>query len=123
MPETNERKFKILGAAWLAMGGLAFAFAFISLLPLAQGNPPSAAEVSDGYWGFVLLGLAVGAIGIVNGLALLLRLSIARPVLAITSWVLLLPAAAFIVPLLVVAPSLWLAQSRGGKEAFESYTA
>ena len=33
MPETNNRKFKILGAAWLGLGGLAIALAFITLFP------------------------------------------------------------------------------------------
>ena len=123
MPETKNRNIKILGAAWLGLGDLAFAFAFITSSPLAQGNAPSATEVSDGYWVFVALGLVMGAIGMVNGLALLRRYPIARPVLAISSLVLLLPSAAFFVPLLVVAPSLWLTLSRGGKEAFESYVA
>ena len=123
MPEANDRNIKILGAAWLGLGGLAFAYAFISLFPLAQGNAPTATEVSDGYWVFVGLGLVIGAIGMVNALALLRRHPVARPVLAISSWILLLPAAAFVVPLLVVAPSLWLTLSRSGKEALESYMA
>ena len=122
MPDTNNRKLiKILGAAWLGLGGLGFAYVFINLFPFAQGNAPSATEVSDGYWVFVGLGLVMGAIGTVNGLTLLRRNPVARRVLAISSWVLLLPAAAFFVPLLVVLPSLWLALSRDGKEAFESY--
>ena len=63
----------------------------------------------------------IGAIGMVDGLALLCRNPVARPVLAISSLVLLLPSAAFIVPLLVVVPSLRLTLSKDGKEAFESY--
>ncbi len=65
----------------------------------------------------------IGAIGMVNGVALLRRTPIARPLLAISSLVLLVPSAALLVPLLVVAPSLWLTLSRGGKEAFEIYIA
>ncbi len=123
MPKTNNRRIKILGAAWLGLGGLGFAYVFSELFPLAQGNAPSATEIADGYWVFVALGLVMGAIGMVNGSALLCRNRIARPVLAISSLALLLPSAAFWVPLLVVAPSLWLTLSRGGKEAFESYIA
>ena len=122
MAETNIRNIKILGAAWLALGGLALAFAFITLFPLTQGNPPSATEIADGYWVFVVLGLVVGAIGMVNGLALLRRYPRARPIVAISS-VLLLPSAGLVLPLLIVAPSLWLTLSVGGKEAFESYLA
>ena len=122
MSETNNRKFKILGGGWLGMGGLALAFAFITLFPLAQGNAPTATEVSDGYWVFAVGGLVIGAIGMVNGLALLRRNRLARPVLAISSF-LLLPTAAFVVPVLVVAPSLWVTLSSDGKEAFESYLA
>ncbi len=123
MPETNNGKSKILGAAWLGLGGLALAFVFSMLFPLALGNAHSATEVSNGYWVFVALGLVMGAIGMVNGLALLRRIPVARRVLAISSWVLLLPSAAFMVPLVVVMPSLWLTLSRDGKEAFESYMA
>ena len=123
MPETKNRKIKILGAAWLGLGGLAFAYVFISLFPLAQGDAPSATAVAEGYWVYAVLGLVLGAIGMVNGLALLRRNPVARPVLAISSLVLLLPSVALMVPLLVVAPSLWLTLSRDGKEAFESYMA
>ena len=120
MPETNNRRIKILGAAWLGLGGLGFAYVFINL---ALDYPPSATEVSDGYWVFILLALVVATIGMVNGLALLRRNRVARRIVAISSLVLLLPSAAFIVPLLVVVPSLWLTLSRDGKEAFESYMA
>ena len=123
MRETNNRRIKILGAAWLGLGALGFVYAFVSLLPLAQGNAPSATAVSEGYWVFIGLGLVIGAIGMVNGLALLRRIPVARPLLAISSWILLLPSAALVVPLLLVAPSLWLTLSTGGKEAFESYMA
>jgi uncharacterized membrane protein len=74
------------------------AFAFVTLLPLAQGNAPSATEVSDGYWVFVALGLVTGAIGMVNGLALLRRHPVARRVIAISSWLVLLPAAGLVFP-------------------------
>ncbi len=123
MSENNNRKFKILGAAWLGLGGLASAFVLSELVPIALGNAPSQTEVDDGLWVFVVLGLVIGAIGLVNGLALLRRSRIARRAVAISSWVLLLPAAAFVVPLLVVVPSLWLTLSTGGKQAFESYMA
>ena len=59
----------------------------------------------------------------VNGLVLLSRIPVARPVLAVSSLVLLLPSVALVVPLLVVGPSLWLTLSNDGKEAFGSYMA
>ena len=123
MPQTNNRNIKILGAAWLGLGILSFAYAFISLFPLAQGNAPSATAVADGYWVFIALGIVLGAIGVVNGLALLRRSAVARRLLAISSLVLLLPSLGLVVPLLVVGPSIWLTLSRDGKEAFESYMA
>ena len=123
MPESNDRNVKILGAAWLVLGGLAFALVLTSLFPLVQGNTPSPFEAGDEWPIVVLVFAVVAAIGMVNGLALLRRNPVARPLLAISSWVLLLPSAAFLVPLLVVVPSLWLTFSRGGKEAFESYLA
>ena len=122
MPETKNRNFKVLGAAWLGLGGLGIGYAFISLFPLAQGNTPSATAVAEGYWVFNLLGLVMGAIGMVNGLALLRRYPVAR-LLAIWSSVLFLPLAGLIVPLLVIGPSLWLMLSKDGKEAFDSYMA
>ena len=48
MPENSNRKFKIL--AWLGLGGLGFAYVIINL---AQDYPPSATQVSDGYWVFL----------------------------------------------------------------------
>ena len=65
----------------------------------------------------------VGAICMGNGLALLRRNPVARRLLAISSLVLLLPSAGFVVPLVVVLPSIWLTLSPGGKEAYESYMA
>ncbi len=133
MPETKNRNFKILGAAWLGLGGLSFAILFLALFQFAialfqftLGNDPSALESEDGFWNgliFVLVFLVIGAIGMVNGLALLRRIPVARPVLAISSLVLFLPSALMLFPLLVVVPSLWLTLSRGGKEVFESYMA
>ena len=112
MPESNNRKFKVLGVAWLGLGGLGLAYIFISLL--VYGFAPV----------LVLLGLVFGTIGMVNGLVLLRRNPIARPLLAVSSVALLVPSAAlFGLPLLVVAPSLWLTMSRGGKKALESYMA
>ncbi len=122
MSETSDRRFKILGAAWLGLGGLSFAFVFSELFPLAVGNAPSATEVADGYWVFVALGLVIGAIGTVNGLALLRRIPVARRFLTVSSFV-LLPSAGLMVPLRVIAPSLWLTLSRDGKQAFEGYMA
>ena len=122
MSETSDRRFKILGAAWLGLGGLSFAFVFSELFPLALGNAPSATEVADGYWVFVALGLVIGAIGTVNGRALLRRIPVARRFLTVSSFV-LLPSAGLMVPLRVIAPSLWLTLSRDGKQAFEGYMA
>ena len=122
MPETYDRKIKILGAAWLVLGGLAFVFAIVTLFPLALGDTPTETEVSDGYWVFAALGLVIGAIGTINGSALLRRTPIARAII-IGSSILLLPSATFVLPLLVVAPSLWLTLSKDGKEALESYMA
>ena len=48
MPQTNGRNIKILGAAWLGLGALCFAYLFANLFSLAQGNAPSATEVPDG---------------------------------------------------------------------------
>ena len=123
MPETANGKIKILGAAWLGLGGLAFLYAFISLYPLAQGKYPSAPAVSEGSWVYALGALVMGAIGMVNGLALLRRNPVARRVLAISSLVLLLPSTVLLVPLLIVGPSIWLTLSKDGKEAFERYIA
>ena len=73
--------------------------------------------------------LVLGAIPTVNGFALLRRHPVARPVLAISSLVLLIPSALGVVtgigiPLLVVVvASLWLTLTRGGKEALEGYMA
>lgn len=122
MPETNNRNIRILGAAWLALGGLALVYVIINLFSLAQGNAPSATEVSDGYWVFFVGALVIGIAGMANGFSLLLRNPVARPLLAVSS-LLLLPTAFAIVPLLVVAPSLWLALSGDGKKALESYIA
>ena len=94
-----------------------------SLFALVQGNTPSPFEAGDEWWIVVLVFAVVGAICMVTGLALLRRHQAARRGLAISSWVLLLPSAAFYVPALVVAPSLWLTLSRGGKEALKSYMA
>ncbi len=122
MPETKNGKFKILGAAWLGLGGLAFAAVFMALFQILFTSQ----EVEGGVWGgfiFVLVLLVLGSIQMVNGLALLRRNPIARPLIAISSLVLLLPSVLSVFPLLVVLPSLWLTLSRGGKEAFESYIA
>ena len=123
MPETKYRYIKILGAAWLGLGGIASIYVNGTLIPLALGNTPSATDVSDGYWVFFVGGLVIGTIGMVNGLALLRRNSAARPLLLISSVVLLLPSIGLLVPLLVVVPSLWLTLSGDGKEVYTSYIA
>ncbi len=63
LPETKNRNFKIV-AVWLGMGGLGSAYVFINL---AQDYPPSATQVSDGYWVFLGGALVIGAIGMVKG--------------------------------------------------------
>lgn len=66
--------------------------------------------------------LAIGVICVVSGLGLLLRSPVARPFLIISS-IVFIPLVGLVVPLLVLAPSLWLTVSTGGKKAFESYMA
>ena len=122
MPKTNDSRIKVLGAGWLGLGGIGFAYVLINLFLLAQGNTPSAEEVSDGYWVFFVGAFVTGAIGMVNGFALLRRNQVARRLLIISSLV-LLPLFGLVVPLLVIVPSLWLAFSKDGKEALESYMA
>ena len=121
MTETGTGKFKILSAAWLGMGGLFLTYALPNLFSLAQGNAPSAGAVSEGYWFYLVGALVMGAIGMANGLALLRRSPVTRPLLAVSSLVLLIPSVVFVVPLLFVVPSLWLALSGQGKLAFEIY--
>ena len=123
---TSNRNIKILGAAWLVGGGLFFAIALFAIAQVITDT--SAAE--DGLLGgvvFVLLLLVLGATFSVNGLALLRRSPATRPLIAISSLVLLIPSAGGAVTgigipaFLVVVASLWLTLSSGGKEAFESY--
>ena len=121
MPKTRNRDIKILGALWLGLGSLGFVYAFGALFPLTRGDTPSATAVNEGYWVYILGALVIGTIGAVNGFALLRRHPVAGRLLAITSLVLFLPAALFVIPLLVVVPSLWLKSS--GKVALESYIA
>ena len=128
---TSNRNIKILGAAWLGLGGIFLALAFVAFLSVVIGDDPElqAFESGDKWWVVVLVLLVLGAIPMVNGLTLLRRNSVARRLLAISSIVLLLPSAygastIFGIPaLLVVVASLWLTLSRGGKRAFESYMA
>ena len=42
MPETDNRKFKVLGARWLGLEGLRVTYMFFNLLSLTQANTPSA---------------------------------------------------------------------------------
>ena len=132
MPETNNRKFKILGAAWLGVGGIFLALAFIAFGSVVFGDDPAgqAFEAGDKWWIVVLVFLVLGTIPVVNGLAFLRRNPVARPLIAISSLVLLIPSVVGVVAggigvpaLLLVVPSLWLTLSRGGKKAFESYIA
>ena len=125
MPETKNRNIKILGAGWLVLGGLFLALALIAFLSVVIGDDPEgqAFEAGDKWWIVVLVLLVVGAIPLVNGLTLLRRNPVARPLIAISSLVLLLPSVPMVLPLLVVVPSLWLTLSTDGKEALESYTA
>ncbi len=124
MPETNnrDRNIKILGAAWLGLGGLALAIAKVIIDPSAEDG------VIQGLV-FVLVLVVLGSIQMANGLALLRRNPVARPLIAISSLVFLVPSAASVVTgigvvlLLVVVSSLWLTLTRGGKEAFGSYMA
>ena len=112
----NSRSLVLHGLAWEASP---FATVLLALVQLPQG------DAEGGFWGgfvFVMVLLVLGAIQTVNGLALLRRNPVARPLLAITSLVLLVPSVLAVFPLLVVLPSLWVTLSTGGKEAFESYT-
>ena len=128
---TKNRNIKILGAAWLVPGGIFVALAFIAFLSVVLGNDPAgqAFESGDKWWIVVLALLVLGAIPIVNGLALLRRNPVGRRLLAISSLVLLAPSAVGVVTgigiplLLVVVASLWLTLSTGGKKAYESYMA
>jgi len=127
----KNRNIKILGAAWLGMGGILLVLAFIAFLSVVVGEDPAgqAFEAGDKWWIVVLVLLGIGAILMVPGLALLRRNPVARPLIAVFSLVLLVPAAVSVVTgigapfLLVVVASLWLTLSRGGKQAIESYLA
>ena len=136
MSETKHRKFKVLGAGWLGLGGIFLALAFVAFLSVVIGDDPEGQsfEAGDKWWIVVLVLLGIGAILTVPGLALLRRNPVARPLITISSLVILIPsvvgvvasgdgvAALFLVVPLVV-PSLWLTLSSGGKEALESYMA
>ena len=123
MNEIRNRKFKFLGSGWLIIGVLGFTYLTVNFISLAQGNTPSQTEVSDGYWVFFWGSLVIGVIGVVCGLAILLRYRQAGPLVAISSVLLLFPALAIVVPLLVVVPSLWLTFTQDGKGAFRRYVA
>ena len=136
MSETKNRKFKVLGAGWLGLGGIFFALAFIAFVSVVLGDDPAgqAFEAGDKWWIVVLVFLGIGAILMVPGLALLRRNPAARPLWIMSSLVLLIPSAVWVVAagngvvnlvaaLLVVVPSLWLTLSKGGKRALESYMA
>ena len=102
--------------------------AFVSVV-LGDDPAGQAFESGDKWWIVVLVLLVLGAIPTINGLALLRRHTVARPVLAISSLILLIPSAVGVVTgigipfLVVVVASLWLTLSRRGKEALEGYMA
>ena len=136
MARIKSRRFKILGAGWLSLGGLFLALAFMAFLSVVLGDDPGgqAFEAGENWWIVVLVLLGIGAILMVPGLALLRRNPVAHPIIAISSLVLVIPSAVGVVAagdgvihlvaaLLVVVPSLWLTLSRGGKEAYERYMA
>ena len=111
---TWDRNIKILGAAWLFLGGTTL-YAALDLRHIGLV--------------FVLALLVWGSVQVANGLTLLLRYPVARRLLTISSLVLLIPSitgalAIIVIPaLLVVVGSLWLTLSKNGKKAFESYIA
>ena len=125
MAQTKNRNLKILGAGWLGLGGFITALAFVAVFSVFLGDDPETAafESGDNWWIVVLVLLVSGALQIANGLALLRRNPVARPLIAISSLVLLLPSVLSVFPLLVVGPSLWLTLTRSGKEVLESYMA
>ena len=120
---TKNRNIKILGATWLGVGALFFALVLSDLLPRLQGQSALGLfESGDAWWIVALVFLVIGAICTVSGLGLLRRNPVARPFLIISS-IVLVPLVGLLVPILLLAPSLWLTLSGGGKEAFESYVA
>ena len=131
MAETHDRKFKLLGSGWLGLGVLWLALGFVAFLSVVLGDDPATAafEAGDKWPIVVLVFLVLGSIFSANGLGLLRRNPVVRPFLAISSLVLFIPSAVFVVfgigvlLLLIVGPSLWLTLSKGGKEALESYMA
>ncbi len=98
-------------------------FGLSDLLPRLQGQSALGLfESGDAWWIVALVFLVIGAICTVSGLGLLRRNPVARPFLIISS-IVLVPLVGLLVPILLLAPSLWLTLSGGGKEAFESYVA
>ena len=90
---TKNRNIKILGAAWLVLGGIFLALALVAFLSVVLGDDPAAQafEAGDKWWIVVLVLLVLGGIPMVNGLALLRRHPGARLFIAISSLVLLNP--------------------------------
>ncbi len=127
---TKNRNIKILGGAWLAGGGVAFVVALFAVAQLIIAPSAAENEVIGGL-AFVVVLLVLGSVGIVNGLVLLRRNPIARPLIAISSLVFLVPSLPGLVKgdigsvltLLVIAASLWLTLTRSGKDVLESYLA
>ena len=131
MPKTTNGRIKFLGAGWLGFGAIFLALAFLAFLSVVIGDDPEsqAFESGDKWWIVVLVLLGIGTILMIPGLAFLRRNLVARPLIAITSMVLVIPSAASAVTglgipfLLVVVASLWLTLSGRGKKALETYMA
>ena len=136
MRGASNRNIKILGGAWLVLGVVALVRA---ALGVAQQiiEPSGAADWVD----FSLFMAIMGAVHMVNGWVLLRRKPMTRPLLAISSSVLLILYVLGAVsppeysgagrigpidsvpPLLVLVASLWLTMWGRGKRALESYVA
>ena len=133
---SQNRNIKILGGLWLVLGGLAFARAISAIIQF-KIEPSAAADWVDYFLGM----LVVGSLHMVSGWALLRRNPLARPLLAISSFVLLVFYAGLVaappeysgagrtsqiggvLPLLVLVVVFWLTLSGRGKEALKSYVA
>jgi hypothetical protein len=130
----QNRNISILGGLWLVLGGHAIVRAVVAF---AQHliEPSAAADWAD-FSGYMLV---LGFIHMVNGWALLRRNQMARPLLAISSFVLIVLYAlsfgpppeysgagdnGFVLSIpvvgVVMTASLWLALSGRGKKALKS---
>ena len=136
MRGTNNRNIRVLGGAWLVLGVVAFARA---LLGIAEQiiDPSGAADWVDHSLGMAFL----GSVHLATGGVLLRRVPKTRPILAISSFVLLIwyvlgatnppeydgagriSAIGSVPPLLVLGISLWFTSWGRGKQALERYMA